>query len=221
MTVLDYLNLITSEHRKQPQFTAMIAEQLSLAVHIQDLLKIAGGPLYDIDVATGHQLDVIGQWVGVTRNVSIPITGIFFEWDGVETVGWEFGIWRPSNAPTSISTLPDDVYRTLIRTKIAANQWDGTTEGMYRIWDAIFTNITILVQDGQDMTYAIALIGGTVDSLTLALLTGGYLPLKPEGVRISAYYVSVDTGPVFGWDVESDQIQGWDEGSWVRELAPT
>ncbi len=71
------------------------------------------------------------------------------------------------------------------------------------------------------MTYDLAVVGGIVDSLTLALITGGYIPLKPEGVRVNAYYVSIDSGPVFGWDVESALLGGWEEGSWVREFPPT
>jgi hypothetical protein len=79
----------------------------------------------------------------------------------------------------------------------------------------------LLIQDNQDMSFAIAIQGTVPDSLTLALLTGGYLPLKPEGVRISQYFIPVDTGPLLGWDIENAYIQGWDEGSWSVETAPT
>jgi hypothetical protein len=109
----------------------------------------------------------------------------------------------------------------LIRAKIAANRWDGTIEGAYIIWDEIFPQFTILIQDNQNMTYALAVVGGIVDSLTLALLTGGYIPLKPEGVAVSYYYVSVDSDKVFGWDVDSSGLGGWDEAAWVREIEPT
>ncbi len=71
------------------------------------------------------------------------------------------------------------------------------------------------------MSYALAVVGGVIDSLTLALLTGGYIPLKPEGVRVSNYYVSIDSSPIFGWDVDTGLFAGWDSGSWLREIAPT
>lgn len=220
MTDQDYLNLITSEYRDQPDFTAMISADVGLPVQVQALLA-SMIPLFDVDAAVGNQLDIIGQWVGITRNVSIPIEGVYFSWDGDYTVGWEYGTWQPSQAPTNITVLPDDAYRTLIKAKIAANQWDGTTDGAYAIWDSLFTTFKILIQDNQNMSYDLAVVGGIVDSLTLALITGGYIPLKPEGVRVNAYYVSVDDNPVFGWDVESDLLGGWNEGSWVRELVPT
>ncbi|CAB4150068.1 Protein of unknown function DUF2612 [uncultured Caudovirales phage] len=219
MTLIQYLNLITSQHRDKPKFLATVDLNTAVQRRVQDLL--ASMPeKFDVDNAVGQQLDVIGQWVGISRNVAIPVDGVYFSWDGSEFVGWEFGVWQDNLQPATISTLPDDVYRTLIRAKIAANRWDGTTEGAYEVWDAVFPNLTILIQDNQNMSYGLIIQGGIIDSLTLALLTGGYIPLKPEGVRVTNYYVPVDTGPVFGWDVESDFIGGWDEASWTREIAP-
>lgn len=220
MTTQDYLNLVTSQFREQPNYTAMISADVATQVQVQTLLQQMI-PLFDVDVAVGDQLDIIGKWVGVSRSIAIPIPGVYFTWDGDFTVGWEYGTWQPSSLPSDVTVLPDDAYRVLIKAKIAANQWDGTTTGAYAIWDRVFTETTILIQDNQDMTYALAVVGGIIDSLTLALITGGYIPLKPEGVRVSAYYVSVDDGPVFGWDVGTDLLGGWDEASWVRELAPT
>jgi hypothetical protein len=179
-------------------------------------------PIFDLDTPpVGNQLDIIGQWVGVSRNVSIPITGVYFTWDGASTLGWDFGTWQPGNAPVSITVLPDDAYLTLIRARIAANQWDGTTEGAYKIWNQIFPQFTILIQDECNMSYNLAIIGGIVDSLTLVLIAGGYIPLRPEGVLINEYLVSVDTNPAFAWDSDSEYLQGWDEGSWLKIVPPT
>ncbi len=218
MTVDDYLNLITSEFRLQPNFTAMVGVDVGVPVLIQELLA-SMIPLFDVDIAVGDQLDIIGQWVGVTRNVTVPITGVFFSWAGTDyTVGWEFGSWQDESQESEITVLPDDAYRTLIRAKIAANQWDGTTDGAYTIWDALFPTITILIDDLQDMSYNLAFVGGIIDSLSLALITGGYIPLKPEGVRVNYYYFPVDSNPLFGWDLDTDFVQGWGTGSWAKEV---
>jgi hypothetical protein len=219
-TLNDYLNLITSQHRNKPKFIGTVSIGLSVLVEIQGVIA-SMVDAFDIDLAVGVQLDIIGQWAGVSRDVAIPISNVYFSWDGVYTLGWDYGTWQPNEAPTSITTLPDDAYRTLIRAKIAANQWDGTTDGAYAIWESLFPQFKILIQDNQDMSYDLAVVGGIVDSLTLALITGGYIPLKPEGVQVNSYYVSVDSGKVFGWDVESDYLGGWDEASWVREIKPT
>lgn len=218
--VSTYTGLITSEYAQQPKFMAMVAGVCEVYVQIQNVLaKMI--PAFDVDIAVGSQLDSIGIWVGISRNVSIPISGVYFTWDSTFDLGWDYGTWQPSNAPATVTSLPDDAYRTLIKAKIAANNWDGTTDGAYAIWDAVFTNFTILIQDNYNMSYDLAIVGGIVDSLTLALITGGYIPLRPEGVLVANYYVSTDTNPSFAWDVESTLLQGWDEGSWLREVPPT
>lgn len=221
-TVDTYLNLITSEHEGKPDFEATLTTVLSPLVRIQDMLT-SMVPIFDLDLPpVGNQLDIIGQWVGVTRYVAIPITGVLFSWDDVDSVGWDYGVWQDPNIPaTTVTALPDDAYLVLIRAKIAANSWDGTTEGAYAIYSFIFPGVTVLIQDGQNMTFAIIITGSIIDSLTQALLVGGYLPLKPEGVRITAYYLPFDTGPVFGWDLENTSFQGWETGSWSYEMVPT
>jgi len=216
-----YLALITSEHRSQPKFGAMITADVSPQVQVQALLA-SMVPLFDLDnPPVGNQLDIIGQWVGVSRNLLIPIANVFFEWDGTDAQGWDFGIWNSDVNPSVITVLPDDVYLILIRAKIAANHWDGTTEGAYKIWSILFPTLNLLIQDNQDMSYALAVQGAPLDSLTLALLTQGILPLRPEGVLITEYITPVDTQPLFGWDIESDFVKGWDESSWGIETAST
>lgn len=222
MITLDYLNLITSEHRDKPNFTAMISLDVSTMVQVQELLMEMVIPLYDVDTAVGQQLDVIGIWVGFSRNVQVPLLGVFFEWDGSNPyVGWDYGIWQDEDSPAAITILPDDVYRKFIKAKIAANHWDGTTDGAYEVWSEAFPDIELLIQDGLDMSYKIAFVGGIVDALTAAVIIGGYLPLKPEGVRISEYLFPVNDGPLFAWDVENTFLAGWDDGSWPRVITPT
>lgn len=216
MTILDYLNLITSQFRNKPKYEAMISSDVSPSIRVQDLMKEMI-PIFDVDVAVGTQLDTIGRWVGLSRVIKIPISGVYFSWDSGSSLGWDFGTWQNPSEPTEITTLPDDVYRIFIKAKIAANKWDGTTEGAYQVWSEVFTDINILIQDNQNMTMSIILTGRIVDSLTLALLLDGYLPLKPEGVLVTAYYVPVDDSPGFAWDIENQYLDGWDQGAWMVE----
>lgn len=219
MTVQDYLDLITSSWNQKPKFMAMVNACVSVQVQVQALMTEMMTTIFDLDFPpVGDQLDIIGQWVGISRKVKVPIVGVYFTWDGDPSTGWDYGTWQPSSLPVSITSLPDDAYLTLIRGKIAANGWDGTTDGAYKIWDTIFPQFIILIQDYNDMSYSVAIIGGIVDSLTLALLTGGYIPLRPEGVRVREYFTSVDTNPAFCWDAPlTDYVGGWDEASWLAE----
>ncbi len=219
-TIKQYQDLITSEHQGQPDFLAVVALSVTVYVRLQNLLD-SMIPIFDIDLSpVGNQLDIIGEWVGVSRIIKNPFSNIFFTWDGTAAQGWDFGIWQSPGNPSAIISLPDSAYLTLIRAKIAANTWDGTTEGAYAIWSILFPQYTLLIQDNQNMSFDIAIQGAVPDSLTLALLVGGYLPLKPEGVLIREYFIPVDTGPLFAWDTVSPSLDGWDVGSWARELAP-
>ena len=222
MEISDYTALITSEYQNQPKFVAMVQFMVAVPVQVQKLMNQMIDSIFDLDLPpVGNQLDIIGQWVGASRRVNIPITGIYFSWDDQVDTGWDYGTWQPPNLPTSIVSLPDDAYLTLIRATIAANNWDGTTNGAYEIWDLLFPQFTILIQDNCNMTFNLAIVGGIVDSLTVALITEGYIQLRPQGVRINEYFIATDTNPAFCWDIETTNCQGWDQGSWLREVAPT
>lgn len=219
-SIQDYLNLVTSEHADKPKFMAMISGVVAPLVQIQSLMDGMRIALFDLDTPpVGDQLDIIGQWVGVSRYVNVPLTGIFFSWDSDAALGWDMGIWQSASNAGGITILPDAQYLLLIKARIAANSWDGTTEGAYAIFGLLFPDLTFLIQDNENMTMAIAVIG-PMDSLTQALLTGGYLPLKPEGVHINEYIVT-PTGPLFAWDVQSSSLDGWDTGVWGSEFLPS
>lgn len=215
--VQNYIDLIPSANSEKPNFIATISLDVSVQVRVQNLLA-SMITIFDIDTAVGDQLDIIGEWVGISRKIAVPISGVFFTWDSTYDVGWDYGTWQPASAPANITELPDDSYRVLLKAKIAANAWDGTTDGAYAIWEQIFTQYTILIQDRQNMTYDLIVVGGIVDSLTQAILVGGYIPLRPEGVRITSYFFPVDSGPVFAWDVDAPYLQGWDTGKWAYQF---
>jgi hypothetical protein len=216
----DYTSLITSEHQSAPQFMAMVSVLAQWAVDRRTLLASIQA-LYDIDTAVGQQLDRVGEWVGISRNLSLPLTGVYFSLD-TTGLGFDQGTWKgPFDPSTGLVSLPDDQYRILLYATIAANNWDGSVPSAYVAWNTIFAPLgyTILIADNQDMTMNVALVGPTPDAVTLALFTGGYLNLRPAGVGITNYYLpSVPGSPVFGFDVGNAAIAGFDSGGWVRAL---
>lgn len=214
-TADDYLALITPAYRSKPKFTAMIRAIVEPIVAQQAFLEHL--PIdFDLDTAIGAQLDVVGEWVGRTRFISIPIANAWFSWDE-EWKGWEQGVWyQPQyDTPAGITRLDDETYRTLLRAKIAANNWDGTLPSAKAALEILFPDgaTHILVIDNQDMTISFGVSGVIPSALFIALLSQGYLPLKPEGVRADYLITTVD-GPLFGWDVENEFIAGWDGGAW-------
>lgn len=217
MTIQDYLSLVTSQYQNSPNFLAMISQIGALPVQVQSVLN-SFTTLFNLSTPpVGDQLQIIGQWVGISNQVDVPITGVFFTWDGTAATGWDAGSWQIPGA-TGIVTLPDSTYLNLINAKIAANSWDGTTEEFYEILSEAFPDYLILMLDHQNMSYSLGIIGNPVDSLTLALFTGGYIPVRPETIEVSDYFTNTNSGPLFGFDMDTSLVQGWDSGSWVTEL---
>ncbi len=218
-----YLKLITSEHRVRPNYTAMVSVTLQPFADLT--YNESGIPIaFDLDNAVGAQLDIIGQWVGVSRQLTTPLTDVYFSLD-VDGLGFDEGTWSSQFQPTTqFVILSDDQYRLLLRARIANNHWDGTTPGAYTIWDTVFagTGFGILIQEAAVMHMLFALTGTVPDAVTLALFTGGYLNIKPAGVRIDAYITpTVSNVPYFGFDVENASISGFDVGAWGKETSPT
>ncbi|WP_038367825.1 DUF2612 domain-containing protein [Bosea sp. UNC402CLCol] len=210
-----YLALITSLHAGKPKFEAMIKALVEPIVAQQAVMEHL--PLdFDLDQAIGVQLDEVGEWVGRTRFVKVPIANAWFTW-GDATRGWGRGVWYDSryDTPAGITRLDDDTYRTLLRAKIAANNWDGTLPSAKAALEILFPSgdTKIVVIDNQDMSITFGVAGIIPSALFIALLSQGYLPLKPEGVKANYRITTVD-GPLFGWGVNNEFISGWGTGAW-------
>lgn len=210
-----YLALITSYHRGKPKFAAMVKALVEPIVAQQAFLQHLPTD-FDLDGAIGVQLDQVGEWVGRSRFVKVPIANAWFTW-GDPGKGWGSGVWfdKRYDTPAGITRLDDETYRTLLRAKIAANNWDGTLPSAKVALEILFPSgeTSIVVIDNQDMTITFGVSGAIPSALFIALLSQGYLPLKPEGVKAN-YRITTKSGPIFGWGVDNDLIGGWGRGAW-------
>ena len=215
----EYTALITSEHSDKPRFMATIAALVQPLVDQMNLIESMPGK-FDPDVAVGDQLDTIGIWVGVFRKIRTPLTGVYFSFD-IAGLGFDQGTWKgPFDPDTGLTVLDDDTYRLVIRAKIGANHWDGTLEQSAAILNSIFDADThVFIEDHQDMSMTIGIAGKVPSAVFLALLAGGYIPLKPEGVRVNYTIVTtVDGSPLFGFDMSNQLVAGFDVGAWSRPV---
>ncbi|VFR31909.1 Putative bacteriophage protein [plant metagenome] len=208
------LRRITSAHRGKPRFMATAAALVEGLAALGERYR-ALPAAFDLEEAIGAQLDAVGLWVGITRHIRTPITGVYFTLDA-DGLGLDQGIWQgPFDPSEGITSLDDDTFRLLIRAKIGANHWDGTLEGAVPVFNLLFNGDThVFIQDNQDMSMDVAVSGRVPSALFLALLTGGYLPIKPAGVRVNYYVLPSGDGPQFGFDVENQYISGFDDGLW-------
>jgi len=186
-TPADYANLITSEHHNKPRFKAVV--ELLVSGLTDGMKTLASMPvLYQFNTALGEQLDRVGVWIGLSRFVTVPSLGT------VE--------------------LNDNDYRLLLISKIAANHFDGSFQQYQQILSSLFVGygFQLIAVDNQDMSIDIYVLGATPTPLQLALMQSGYLPPKPEGVRINGITV-IGADPVFGTDHEDGLINGPDFGA--------
>lgn len=215
--VTPYLSRITSKHNQQPDFIAFLTALLqpladAIAINGDDLLSA-----FDLDTAVGVQLDAVGLWVGRTRQLTLPIVGVYFTYN--TGPGYQLGIYKgPFDPSTGLVALPDAQYRTLLKAVINANHWNGSIPGAYVAYGLLFagTPFSVLIYDYQDMTMSLALIGAVPDALTKALFTGGYLSLKPIGVHVRDYIVPVNS-PVFCYNIHGNPgLAGYNTGAYAQ-----
>lgn len=212
-----YKNRVPSQHRFKPKFIETLRSVLDPVLSLQNL--IASIPeLYDLDQATGNQLDVVGEWVGRNRFISIPIEGVFFSLDDTEITGFDRGVWCGEyDATSGMTRLDDDSYRFLLKLQILANVWDGTPEKFYSGVRALFDDLSVVIEDHQNMTMSIGVVGKTLSSAQRALFLQQIAPFKPCGVRIDVFMLTqLDDTPLFAFDIDTDHLAGFDRGGWAE-----
>jgi hypothetical protein len=163
VSVTDYTNLVPPQHADKPLFMAWVSYLSQPFVDNQNLL-ITFPNIFDIDVAVGQQLDMLGVKIGLSRQLQTLLTNVFFSLD-TPGLGLDQGVWQGSyDATTGITVLDDDHYRILLKARIAANNWDGTIPGAYTAWNTIFQpeGYQILIQNGRPAAAYYLTLDGTV-----------------------------------------------------------
>jgi Protein of unknown function (DUF2612) len=184
-----YSDLITSQYQNSPKLMAWMGELLQKVEDVTVLLQ-AMDYYFDIDNATGAQLDIVGQIVFGNKNA--------------RTVNFQ-----PSGGVSPV--LDDSTFRLLLKAKIIQNHWDGRTQSLYDAWQSLFPGGTIIINDSQDMTCVITM-AGTFSSIIQDLINNGYIVPRPQGVL---YTYGFATLPFFGCDREDAFIAGCDVGNIV------
>lgn len=223
-----YTDLITNYHRGKPLFVDHVdlstRPLTDTSTAIYELISA-----FDIDEAIGVQLDALGEWIGRTRIVSQPISGVYFSFD-TDGLGWDQGVWQgPYDPDAGYTSLSDDTYRIVLKAKVAINSWDGTNDSLPEILDTALAGSGLKMQivDNQDMTIGVWVFPETdIDLVSLELLAAirqGYLTVKAAGV----YAGSIQTPSVitpsegnkfFGFDLDNQYIAGFDDGAWEKTL---
>lgn len=177
----DYTRLIPSENADKPKFSAMVALVAGCFSDATNSFQSLEEAL-NLDTAVGAQLDILGLWIGLSRNLEVPFS-VYFSFD-ISGLGFDQGNWiGPYDPSSGLTQMDDATYRQMLKAKIGANRWDGSMPSFRTILAEVFagTGITITAVDNQDMTMDVT-FSAKPPAIIMALLSGGYLPLKPEGV---------------------------------------
>jgi hypothetical protein len=192
-----YQQRLTSEYRNSPKMNALLTAFLQ---KLQDVtaVQVSMDTAWDLDTATGVQLDTLGVIVGVNRQMK----------DSVVSAGVVY------------TNFPDAQYRTLLKVQIAQNVWDGTLPGVYGVWNISLGALGygMILQDEQDMSIDYIFTNPPTDPILKAILSQGYFDLRPAGVRLKGYFTpSAPPGsPTFAWNLEvPPQYAGWNQGYWL------
>lgn len=182
---MSYLPLIPGGNRNKPKFVATVelltGALSSICQTLQDMPR-----MFDIDHAVGEQLDMVGEWVGFSRRVSVPLTGVFFSWN-TPGLGWNEGSWKgPFEASDGTVLLDDATYRTFLKIRIWTNYWHGD-QGSAVAWaQAVvsgYFGATVTLLDNQNMT-ANLYVSGSPSAVVSALINQGFFPPRPLGVVV-------------------------------------
>lgn len=200
-----YTDKITSLYKTKPNFMAWLNVLLTpfndCATLMNEMYQY-----FDLDSATGVQLDYLGKIIGIKRVIVLSTADI----DDIVDIDSVLDI---DTLSVSSGQLVDDDYRFLLKATIIMNTWDGTIPSLYERWQTIFPSQAINIYDNQDMTITVTLAGNYTD-VQKSLILSGYIVPRPAGVLINYYFGAL---PTFGWGFDNDMISGFGKGYWFNK----
>ena len=204
-----YSDLLLAQYVNAPRARATVG--LLCYEAICDLVQLDVQNAFDIETATGVQLDVLGLYIGFSRNIVAEIDRYYFELrdyadpgtgeagftdytDQTINAGSSFYLYVFAN--TAFYTLSDAEYRPLLKLKIILNQSNNSLSSIANdLWYAFGDQIICFDDANMSISYAIK-----TDATAIAKLAvqANLLP-KPMGVRLSGVFVVDNPAALFGW----------------------
>lgn len=179
-----YVQRITSQYQMSVNYKSWIVGLLQPLIDLTNCLY-SFYFVFDLDLAVGDQLDILGDIIGAERVVP----------------------FKPTN-PNDSSTLDDATYRILLKATLGANFWNGTNGELQTLWQQLFPGGSISIYDHQDMSFTVAM-AGTFTSIIQDMITHDMIVPRPEGVLVNYTFAGL---PLFGCDLSNTYVAGVDLG---------
>ena len=136
---------------------------------------------YDIDNANTDELNILGRIVVISRSFESSVSIESFLFGAAQFGAAQFRVGQG----TTDQSLNNDIYRLLIKSKIAKNTNDATLDGIINAIDFIIETTNIQIDDPEDMSFS--LIFDTLTQLEKLVLSTFDIAPKPQGVRFTGY----------------------------------
>lgn len=210
-----YTDLIAGAHKGKPKFTEWIYT-LTQPLEVARLRLIQMQTDFALDSAIGAQLDALGVRIGVSRELPLRLTGVYFALDDEEGIGLDLGVWkRPYDPDDGITRLDDEIYRAVLKSKVLINHWNGVNGTLPELISNILANFGVDakimdMQDRQTMEIALNLTKKTTPVIVWELINRRIIDLISAGVGVNI----TNNDPWFGLDYQTQSVQGLDGGHW-------
>lgn len=165
-----YADLLIIQYKTQPKARATISSLTAQVIADGILLDVING--FDIDTAQGKQLDILGKYIGLSRNVKKSI-----------------------GSPATV-ILTDEQYRLLLQLKLICNTSYSSTSEIRKALFQLFPN-DIRVFDNRTMTIEYQL-SQRFDGLEQVIIAEELLPfpmglgfniiIVPDLLKLYGYY---------------------------------
>lgn len=201
-----YIDLLIIQYQALPKTRAFLEAVLKKVLIFDILFQIRDG--FDIETAVGKQLDILGEYIGVSRTYEIaedPDSTLFFgmiDGSNADHVANPQAFCKgfsdfsnPSNwfitSGLKVVTMDDELYRQILKLKIKLNSIDYTVESIEDILSSLFKDKIILYDtNSMQLVYRIT----EVNEFITASISKRLLP-KPAGVGVKGI---IDDRSFFG-----------------------
>lgn len=215
----EYEDLLIVQYSGKPKASATVSEIVRRFKNNFDAMA-QFDEAFDLDLAVGAQLDIIGKIVGISRNIEGVIPKIFFGFDdNVNARGFSLAPFYTLDQQKYTDTqLSDSDYRFFIRIKIAKNHAKATMaddngSNLNHVILSMFDGYAYMV-DNKDMTLTIYIENSPKSYLLPYAITLDLIPL-PQAVDIK--YISITAREPFGFSNNPNSF-GFGNGSFTRIL---
>lgn len=182
-----YFDRVYAQYRTKPKAVQWYEISKNMAGMLIDTAW-AVRTSYDIDKVGGERLDVIGRIVVASRNfTALPelFPGLFDLTDGSE-FGDEDAMFSALTV-ASDAVMSDDLYRLVIKSKIAKNNGDATIESILDAAALLLPKADNLrLIDNDDGEFGIEYSGAMTNLEKWALTNGDLLP-RPQGITFTGF----------------------------------